>query len=431
MNNLTDYQKSILKWLVVVVVVAALAFTGMKYPQPGDIPEFPEDFLYEEGVTPVELGTTHFSAIEAEDLTATDDLVVTDDASVGGDLTVTGSSTIGATGLDLNGASLTIDADADSILVEASDDLVTFTPGAATGSLEIRTGNFQIGNGTPGETHNGEDFYCEGISEFDGSAYFDGAVDMDSTLDVAGVATFSSGAGDAAVIAAGGVLSLPATADISAYGYVAVGNGTPDGSVTAGTDEALYVEGALEVDGELEADGNVDADGDLDVDGTANLDAVDVDGALNLVVYQEHIGVMSVMTRAITYTAGAGGTDTLLSMDAGSIYFVYSVFIETTTEWTVTAGDDETLTIGDGNDPDGFLAAAHTQLVDTFTEATGYASGWYGLENGSGGAYTLDDGGPFVYDNAGAETVDIAWGATGDDLTAGAATAYIVYMRIQ
>lgn len=88
-------------------------------------------------------------------------------------------------GLDMDGNSIYLDNDQDTIIAEASDDVITLTPGAASGSFEVRTGNLQVGDGTPGETHDGEDFYVEGISEFDGAAYFDGAVDMDSTLDVA------------------------------------------------------------------------------------------------------------------------------------------------------------------------------------------------------------------------------------------------------
>jgi len=85
-------------------------------------------------------------------------------------------------GIDLDGNALYMDNDNDSYFSELADDSIGFTPGAATGSLEIRSGNLQVGDGSPGETHNGEDFYVEGISEFDGTAYFDGAVDVDGTV---------------------------------------------------------------------------------------------------------------------------------------------------------------------------------------------------------------------------------------------------------
>jgi len=91
-----------------------------------------------------------------------------------------------SSGVDLDGAALTIDADGDTSLVATTDDIVTVTLGAATGRVDIATGNLRVGDGTPGETHNGEDFYVEGISEFDGSAYFDGAVDFDGSVTVPG-----------------------------------------------------------------------------------------------------------------------------------------------------------------------------------------------------------------------------------------------------
>jgi hypothetical protein len=307
--NLSPYQNNILRWLLAVLIIAALAFFGIRYPQPDDIPPFPSPVDVEV------LGVSHFSGMQVQgsetdelvvDQTSTGDIVEFRDngtvvwrLSDGGNIyhngeldlngqkldldadadtsveadtddqidweiggadvqvwkdfgtgtvttavtehlveildttrvisTSTGTSTqtalnidlgIGNTtagtslvngilidgitqdaqntetgivigngwdrGIDLDGNALYMDNDQDSYFSELADDSIGFTPGAATGSLEIRTGNLQVGNGSPGETHNGEDFYVEGISEFDGSAYFDGAVDMDSTLSVAG-----------------------------------------------------------------------------------------------------------------------------------------------------------------------------------------------------------------------------------------------------
>lgn len=164
-----------------------------------------------------------------------------------------------------------------------------------------------------------------------------------------------------------------------------------------GSTETLAIDGAT---------GNIDAAGTVASEGSVFVHAI----------------------QATTWVTSAGGTATLLTVPDGDVYAILSVFIETTTNW-VASGDDETYTIGDGNDADGFIAAAHTQLLAAFTEATGYQAGYYGIEAGSGGAYTLDDGGPFIYAPSGAaETIDIAWGATGDDLTAGATTAHVIYM---
>jgi hypothetical protein len=135
--------------------------------------------------------------------------------------------------------------------------------------------------------------------------------------------------------------------------------------------------------------------------GAASIDALTVD------VGTEQIGLPTLITEAITYTAGSGVTGTLATIEDGEIWLVHSVFIQTTETFTDTAGNDETFTIGDGNDENGFIDAATTELSSTFTEATGFAAGFYGIENGSSGAYTLDDGGPFVYAPSGAdETID-------------------------
>lgn len=58
---------------------------------------------------------------------------------------------------------------------------LTVTTVAGDG-LQVLTGNMFVGNGTPGETINGEDAYVEGISEFDGTANFDGTADFDGAF---------------------------------------------------------------------------------------------------------------------------------------------------------------------------------------------------------------------------------------------------------
>ena len=60
---------------------------------------------------------------------------------------------------------------------------LTLTTDASDG-LGILVGNMFVGNGTPGETINGEDLYVEGLSEFDGTANFDGTADFDGTITI-------------------------------------------------------------------------------------------------------------------------------------------------------------------------------------------------------------------------------------------------------
>lgn len=79
-----QFIKKHASWLTLIVLTIAVNLTfGMRYPLPR-----PADPV-------IELGTTNFTDLEAEDITATDDLVVTDDASVGGDLAVTGDASVG------------------------------------------------------------------------------------------------------------------------------------------------------------------------------------------------------------------------------------------------------------------------------------------------------------------------------------------------
>jgi hypothetical protein len=154
-------------------------------------------------------------------------------------------------------------------------------------------------------------------------------------------------------------------------------------------------------------------------------------GGATGVINTESVMFPTILSVPITYTADAGGTGTVATIANGEVWFVHSVFVNVTTSFDAT-GDDATLTVGDDNVAAGFLDLADASLQATFTEATGFAAGWAGIENGSAGAYTTDDGGPFVYAPSGAdETIDWAVAASGNDLSAGEATIYVIYTRIQ
>jgi len=199
-----------------------------------------------------------------------------------------------------------------------------------------------------------------------------------------------------------------------AYGDTNVTNLVASGDVTVGDD--------------LSVTDDTTFTGDLGVDGAANLDEVDIDGVTNLVVGTEHIGVSTWLTASVTYTPTTG---TLATIGDGEVWFIHGLVCNVTTNFDCT-GDDCTLTVGDGNDADGFLAAADAALQTTFTEDTGFAAGWFGMETAAeNGAYTLDDGQPmFVYAPSGSdETIDYTVGGT--DPAAGEVTCYIRYTRFQ
>ena len=171
--------------------------------------------------------------------------------------------------------------------------------------------------------------------------------------------------------------------------------------------------------------------GDLTGNVTGDV-AGDLTGHVTAAINTENVGLPTVVTTPITWTAAAGGSGTVATIADGEIWLVHSVFVQTTTNFDCT-GDDVTLTVGDGNDADGFLAAVDANLQAAFVEDTGYAAGFFGIEQGSGAVYTLDDGGPFVYAPSGAaETIDwLLDESSGETITAGAATFYVVYTRVE
>lgn len=88
---------------------------------------------------------------------------------------ITGDAQVTETGLsvgtgfdiaiDVQGQKIDLDPDNDTSLEASFDDVLTVTLGAATGHVDIATGNLKVGNGTPTFTQDGEDFYVEGTTE--------------------------------------------------------------------------------------------------------------------------------------------------------------------------------------------------------------------------------------------------------------------------
>ena len=155
--------------------------------------------------------------------------------------------------------------------------------------------------------------------------------------------------------------------------------------------------------------------------GTTNYDSLTLSGIITTSIDNEHIGLPSIDSAAITYES----TGALWTVGASEIWFVHALYCEVTTNFDCT-GDDCTLTIGDGNDADGFLVLTDAEMQAADTEFTGAPAGWKGLHTDSMGAY-LSGLAPFVYD--GTDTIDIAIGGTSP--AAGAGTCYIVYTRVQ
>lgn len=144
----------------------------------------------------------------------------------------------------------------------------------------------------------------------------------------------------------------------------------------------------------------------------------------------EHINFPTYATTAFTYTAAAGGTVPLFTIAAGEEWVVHGLWLEVTSNFNAT-GDDATLLIGDGNDADGFCVLADAELQAADTEGTGWSAGWQCQVAATRGVYQDGTGG-FIYDEASTETIDAVIGETsGTTLSGGAATAHILYTRIQ
>ncbi len=64
----------------------------------------------------------------------------------------------------------------------------------ATDGLNILVGNLKVGNGTPGNTLDGEDVYIEGGLEVDGATLLDGTLTATSTVSLTGATVLGDGA---------------------------------------------------------------------------------------------------------------------------------------------------------------------------------------------------------------------------------------------
>jgi len=194
-------------------------------------------------------------------------------------------------------------------------------------------------------------------------------------------------------------------------GNLRIGAGSPGDASMDGDD--LYVEGESEFDGASYFDG-----------------AVDMDSTLTLAADVENFIAPSVAIASATWVTSAGGTGTVATIGANEVWLIWGCYAHVTTNWDATAGDDASLEVGDGNDVDGLLDLDDAELQTTDTEGTGGEAGWQGFfSTDTRGAYLTST--PFLYAPGSEETIDWTASATGDDLTAGAATIYLVYSRIQ
>ena len=148
----------------------------------------------------------------------------------------------------------------------------------------------------------------------------------------------------------------------------------------------------------------------------------DLTGNVTSAINSENIGVPTVISSDIAFGTLTG---TIATVGADEVWLVHSVFISVTTDFDATG--DAALIVGDGDDTDGFIVLADAELQVADTEGTGFAPGWQGMTAATLGAYLDLNHNVFIYD--GAETIDYT--ISGTSLSAGAATVYVWYTRIQ
>lgn len=157
-------------------------------------------------------------------------------------------------------------------------------------------------------------------------------------------------------------------------------------------------------------------------------------GGISLGAGSQIIGVPFTITAAINFDTASGAIATIPD---GEVWVVQRVWFRTTTDWD----GNGTVAIGDGSDPDGFLALSNTALDPAYNESgavTGWTTGTAGLKDGGGaqncaGVYqwdgTNDERLQKLYAPSGAaETIDAT--VTTGTSTAGAGVCYIHAIRL-
>ena len=210
-----------------------------------------------------------FASLNVVDLKVQDDLTVTGDLIVNGDIDLEGAIDVNGTAnldvVDIDGAVDMASTLAVTGIVTLTDDLI-IGDGKTIGSASDVDAITIASNGqlTLTQTLIGTALDISGDIDVDGTTNLDvvdidGAVDMASTLQVDGVATFTG-------------------RDVHSGG-ITIANAGQIGSVGDTDAIAIASDGVVTLTQKLVGT-ELDISGNIDVDGTTNLDAVDIDGAV-------------------------------------------------------------------------------------------------------------------------------------------------------
>jgi hypothetical protein len=180
------------------------------------------------------------------------------------------------------------------------------------------------------------------------------------------------------------------------------------GDITVGDD--------LDVTDDLGVTGNTTIAGTLGVSGAITGPAIGTEN-LRLPTIES--------STVITSSNGA-----MWTVGATEVWWIDRVFCNITTNFDCT-GDDCTIEIGlTGGDIDGFLDLDDAELQTTDAEIAGLTAGWQGFGSTDTRGAFFAAGGGVILSN---DTIDIKIEDNSDQSnpTAGAATCYIVYTRLQ
>ena len=214
-------------------------------------------------------GTNGQTAVNVAD----GNLVVADAVDIEGDIDVNGTANLDV--VDIDGAmqldaTLTVGADG------SGQDVVLYSGTAGDNLTWDASEEVLIVTGTNGQT---------AVNVADGNLVVADAVDIEGNIDVNGTANLD-------VVDIDGAMQLDATLTVGTDGSgqdVVLYSGTAGDNLTwDASEEVLIVTGTNGQTAVNVADGNlvvadaVDIEGNIDVNGTANLDVVDIDGAMQL-----------------------------------------------------------------------------------------------------------------------------------------------------
>jgi hypothetical protein len=394
----------------------------------GAIPPDTENQYADPGEMSFAVGDTNFTNVVASgDVTVGDDLTVTDDVAIGG-------------GLSDAGGAFTIE---DNVLIDGQANVAQLTvQGYSTQSDYLMV--LEQSDGT-------DKFTCDNAGNIvvQGTSYLNGALyDTNSTLTVNDdllidgqadavqltVQEYVTPTGAAFVVEDSGGTDVFAVhvAELAAesWDFVDITDGLP---ILDGSDTVIGIDMNL-TGANHTGSSNYIYGLDLDLT-TADAQATEVaielsdtdwDTGIQSALNLENILLPTVASASvITTTDGA-----LWTVGATEVWYIDRVFCNVTTNFDCT-GDDCTIEIGlTGGDIDGFLDLDDAELQTTDAEISGLTAGWQGFgSTDTRGAFFAAGGGVIL----GNDTVDIKIedNSASTNPTAGAATCYIVYTRLQ